>query len=117
MPYNEVDLERDGEIEGLGRALHGAVTEWLGIPYDTTTARIEKAIFKGTVCGAWIQFTETGLSVGSIVEGSDVDCESHHLTWTGEEDVGKWLNESLKVIEDEATELWNEANQEETDDT
>ena len=110
MPYNEIDMERDQEAEGLGRALHGAVTDWCGLPYDATVAQIKKAIYKGTDCGAWIEFTETLLSVGSIVEGSDIDCESHHLTWTGEENVGKWLGEVFEAIEAEATELWNEAN-------
>ena len=46
MPYNEIDMERDHESEGLGRALHGAVTEWCGLPYDATTAQIEKAILR-----------------------------------------------------------------------
>jgi hypothetical protein len=61
---------------------------------------------------------EDGLSVGSIVEGSDVDCETHTLDWVSylrmdEGDLDKWLNEALADIESEASDLWRDANEEE----
>lgn len=99
--------EFDDEVDGT--ALMEQVAEHFGLSPDATEAQIEKAIYGGTSCGAWITFTETGLVVGSIIEGSDANCTEHTLDWTGEENVGQWLDEALSEIEAEADTLWNEA--------
>lgn len=105
------------EFDGLdGSALVAEVASVYGLPSDATEAQIAKAIYKGTDCGAWIQFTETGLAVGSIVEGSEADCTTHELKWTGEENVGAWLEKALDEIEMEAEQLWQEANEAMTDE-
>ena len=95
---DEVDSHRMEEDIGLGSELVKRVMEHFGLEESDPVHRLEKAIFKGTDCGAWIEFTETGLAVGSIVEGSDVSCTTQTLIWTGEENVEKWLDQALKEI-------------------
>ena len=101
--------ELDEELDGA--ALVSEVAIHFGLPEDAEESLIKKAIFKGTNCGAWIEFTVTGIAVGSIVEGSDVDCTSHALIWTGEEDVGAWIDNALAEIEEEANYIWKEWNE------
>lgn len=36
-------------------------------------AQISKRVYKGTDCGAWFKETQTGIEIGSIVEGFDGD--------------------------------------------
>ena len=108
---DEVDYFKMEEEIALGSELNKRVKEHYGLQESDDDARLSKALFKGTECGAWIEFTETGLAVGSIVEGSDVDCTTHNLIWTGEENVEKWLDSALDEIEVEAElifQAWNE---------
>lgn len=44
------------------------LAELWGLPRDTPKHRLDKALFKGTDCGAWFMFDETHLLLGSIVE-------------------------------------------------
>ncbi len=90
------------------------VAQYFGIP-GAPWHRVAKAVFKGTVCGAWLAFEfaaeENGgsfLLVGSIVEGSDVDCQTIRLKLptTGEE-----LGNALEAVEEEAAQIWNEWNE------
>ena len=108
---DEMDYFEMQEKIALGEELNKRVKKHYGLQESDDDTRLSKALFKGTDCGAWIEFTETGLAVGSIVEGSDVDCTTHTLIWTGEEDVEKWLDQALKEIEEEAKGLWKEANE------
>ena len=96
----------------LNEELKDRVAVHFGLEKGCPVHRIEKALFKGTACGAWIEFPDDGLVVGSIVEGSDVDCESYSFDWTGEEDVESFLTNALDEIEMEAEELWRECNDE-----
>ena len=75
---------------------------------------VQKALFKGTACGAWIELTDGELRVGSIVEGSDVDCQMHTLVLPTTSEA---LGEALDAIELEAQQIWNEWNDETTEDT
>jgi len=68
---------------------------------------ISKAIYRGTRCGAWIRFNADGIKLGSIVEGSDAETETHTLLYPFDyEEI--WS--ALEAIEDEAEILWHEAN-------
>lgn len=83
------------------------VAEYFGLDRGAAWHQVEKAVFKGTACGAWIK-CETGpkgysLLVGSIVEGSDVDCETHRLYFPFNSNE---LSAILVLIEDEAEEIW-----------
>jgi hypothetical protein len=35
--------------------------------------KINRAIYRGTDCGAWVKFDEDGILVGTIVEGSEAE--------------------------------------------
>jgi len=80
-----------------------------GMEPDAPWHQIEKAVYEGTDCGAWIECTDVELRVGSIVEGSDVDCQTHILMLPT---TSKALSEALDAIELEAPEIWNEWNDE-----
>ena len=95
------------------------LASFLGIP-GAEMHRIEKAIFKGTSCGAWVAFETasqdhlgdvevefTYLLVGSIVEGSDVDCTTHKLKLPT---TSKEFEDAMKAVEEEAEEIWREWN-------
>jgi hypothetical protein len=73
-----------------------------------TVAQAEKNLYKATACGAWISFREGFVKVGSIVEGSHAECETHILSYpfTAE----NW-EKAIAEIEEEADILWKEANE------
>ena len=100
---------------------------------EKTFADVERNTYKYTNCGAWIQeetegtvdyesphieeFNDAptyehpiGLTVGSIGEGSDCNCESITLCYPFRMEQF-W--EALKSIEAEADVLWHQANTEE----
>jgi len=74
-------------------------------------AVMSRRLYKATSCGAWIAEEANGVAIGSIVEGSDCDCQTHRIEWA--KITEESLNEAIAAIEDEAEELWNEANGEE----
>ena len=69
--------------------------------------RLSRQVYKATECGAWLMFTDAGILLGSIVEGSDVDCNNVHLNYPF---TAEAYREAIKSIEEEADLLWNEAN-------
>jgi len=68
---------------------------------------LPKAIYKGTDCGAWIQWDDKGIDVGSIVEGSDVDCTPIRLDFPTTV-AAVWA--ALTAIDEEAAEIWEKWN-------
>ena len=68
-------------------------------------ASVEKAIFKGTNCGAYIEpiTGNTGVAVGSIVEGVDWGTDTHCLHYPFKESE---LWSALEKVEAEADEIW-----------
>ena len=106
---DEMDYFEMQEQIALGEELNKRVKAHCGLQPSDDDARLSKALFNGSDCGAWIVMEETGLKVGSIVEGSDAEV-SHTLIWTGEENVEKWLDQTLKEIEEEVDFLWRECN-------
>lgn len=90
------------------------VAEYFGIP-GAAWHQVEKAVFRGTECGAWLAFEfaaeENGgsfLLVGSIVEGSDVDCQTLRLKLPT---TGAQLGEALGAVGEEAAQIWAEWNE------
>lgn len=81
------------------------LAEW----YGTTPEHLEKAIYKGTECGAWIQWTEDTVTIGSIVEGSDAEFDETFTFPVESEEIEAWMQE----LEDLTDEAWHEANDEE----
>jgi hypothetical protein len=75
-----------------------------------TIEQAKKHLYKGTDCGAWIQFEENGIQLGSIVEGSDAEVSTDSLLYPF---TSKSLEETIAYIESEASCLWEEANREE----
>ena len=65
---------------------------------------IKKAIYKNTDCGAWIEFENDCIKMGSIVEGVDECTETHILEYPFSANVF-WS--ALQSIEDQANEIWN----------
>jgi hypothetical protein len=72
----------------------------------------KRNVYKYTDCGAWINFGMDSITVGSIVEGSDVGTETHTLNFPF---TGKEYNDAIQAIEDEASAIWEWANNEEHD--
>lgn len=103
------------ESAAIGQFLVQAVANWCGC--EPIVEQIERSVYKGTDCGAWIKFTETGIAAGSIVEGSDAEVHATPLVWADqtEEEIHAWLDETFEHIEAEAAALWHEANDEEDD--
>ena len=112
MTRDEIKHHDADEVAALGAALVAEVAAFFGC--DPTEAACTRRAYKDTDCAAWLRFTETGLEMGSIVEGSDAEIDTTPLRWTGEEDVGAWLRETITYIEGKAEMLWREANEETT---
>lgn len=66
-------------------------------------------LYKDTDCGAWLEFEATAIRIGSIVEGCDFGTAIYKLTYPfSEEDFLARIN----ALEDEASQLWEWANEE-----
>ena len=67
---------------------------------------LDRAVYKGTNCGASCQKVEHGVMIGSIVEGVDGDgTEYHTLTFPF---TMKKFWETLQAVEDEADLIWHQ---------
>jgi hypothetical protein len=66
---------------------------------------LEKAVFKGTTCGAYVVSEAGQVVVGSIVEGVDYGTEYHILVYPFTLS-DFW--EALEKVELEAEEIWND---------
>jgi hypothetical protein len=66
---------RGQEDAAFGQFLVESIAHWCGFSGEEEhlVSRIDKAIYKGTGCGAWVRFDELGIMVGTIVEGSDAE--------------------------------------------
>jgi len=71
-------------------------------------SRIARGVYKYTDCGAWIEFRENGVRIGSIVEGSDEGADSIDLSW---KEIPNEFTESLQIIEDQCDLIWRWANE------
>jgi len=75
---------------------------------------MSRRLYKATACGAWIAEEKDGIAIGSIVEGSDADCQTHRIKWS--DVTTDAIEAAVEAIEEEAEELWEEANEEYEDD-
>lgn len=95
---------------------------YFGLGVEASWSKLQKAVFKGTDCGAFIHHLDPkdevggpfGIAVGSIVEGSDVGTETHYLYYPF---TRSDLSRALDAVEVEAEALWQEANRPYVDDT
>jgi hypothetical protein len=67
---------------------------------------ISKCVYKFTSCGAWIDFTQTGIKIGSIIEGIEQNTSTHALDYPFPLET---FNATLQEVEKEANDLWNES--------
>ena len=75
---------------------------YLGIDIN----QIERAIYKGTSCGAWIYWDNKGMVIGSIVEGSDAEFSKTFNFPVNIKKINQWFEELEELTE----EAWHEAN-------
>ena len=68
---------------------------------------ISSRVFKETDCGAWIEVTETGVQLGTIVEGSDAEVKASFLSFPFTSDD---YDDAIQYVEDEAEREWFLAN-------
>jgi hypothetical protein len=108
----EIQHARDQEDEAFGAMLIEAIAKRIGIEPDTK--KISRAIYKRTDCGAWIWFDAKGITVGTIVEGSDaefserIDLEGVELSEEGEKLVADRTFAALDRCEGFANEHFGE---------
>jgi hypothetical protein len=67
-----------------GQYLIEAIATSIGI--DPDTEKIDRAVYNGTSCGAWVKFDEEGILVGTNIEGSDAEF-SKRIELSDDEDV------------------------------
>jgi hypothetical protein len=75
----------------------------------TTQEECERHLYKYTDCGAWIEFKENGILLGSIVEGCDFGTSSYFLRYK-DNFTSEDIQERLDAIEKEAEAIWEWAN-------
>jgi hypothetical protein len=96
--------ELEYEIENV---LELADTVYGCEPPDEKSARgtLRKCLYKYTSCGAFIEFLDDGVVIGSIVEGVDWGTDNHtlHYPFTNTE---FW--EAVESVEEEASQIWDE---------
>jgi len=68
---------------------------------------VERYLYKHTSCGANITFKDTGVTVGSIIEGSDSETSYYDLYYPFTKE--DW-DQVIEAVESEADALWHEAN-------
>lgn len=74
--------------------------------WETTVDRLKRDTYKYTPCGAWIDFDDEKMTIGSIVEGSDAEFSKTFVFPVDTDAVNAWFEE-LEELTDEA---WHEAN-------
>ncbi len=107
---NEIQAEQMAEGAAMGEALMELLAKFYWC--EPTEEAIKKSVYKHTSCGAWIAFTETGVKVGSIVEGCDFGTEEYDISYNGDDkQFMKSFFAAIEEIETEADFLWREYNE------
>lgn len=75
---------------------------------ENQTAVVHRA-YKSTVCGAWIEFTSTGIRMGSIVEGCDFGTAIYPLDYADNFTFAD-IQDRIDAIEAEAEAIWEWCN-------
>lgn len=68
----------------------------------------KRYLYKYTDCGAWIEFQEDGIALGSIVEGSESGTTTFKIKY--QDFNADKIEEVIKKIENEASIIWDWAN-------
>jgi hypothetical protein len=68
---NEIQAHKMAEDAAYGEWIVQAIADSIGVAPDPQ--KIDRAIYKGTDCGAWVRFDAQGVVVGTIVEGSEAE--------------------------------------------
>lgn len=79
------------------------LAEYLGANEPTERA-MSRRLYKATSCGAWLTLSETGITVGSIVEGVDQTTATHALTFPFE---ATELDDVIADVENEVQQIWD----------
>jgi hypothetical protein len=101
---------KECENAAYGQFLIHAIAAPLGLQDEPE--RIDRAVYKGTSCGAWVRFDEKGIAVGTIVEGSDaefskrIDLSGIDTDEAGEAELNRRFWAALQMCEDFADEVW-----------
>lgn len=104
----EIDNYNACEAMAIGDDIKSIVCEYLGCSTEATEQQIDWMIYKGTDCGAWFKFTETGVQIGSIVEGSDATFDDVlNYPFTVEQ-----FGELVDAINAQACDAWQEVRRE-----
>ena len=74
--------------------------------------QLHRYVYKYTDCGAWIEWDDSSVTIGSIVEGSDAEFSETFSFPCSSETLDEWLTE-LEALCDEA---WHEANEDDWED-
>ena len=77
--------------------------------FGSDVKSLKRDMYKYTDCGAWIEWDDKQMKIGSIVEGSDAEFDQTFVFPFEMSEVDIWM-EDLEILTDEA---WQEANGEE----
>jgi len=69
----------------------------------------ERNLYRNTNCGAWIEFTDTGIKIGSIVEGADFGTMIYPLQYA-DNFTSADIQARIDAVEAEAAAIWEWAN-------
>ena len=88
---------KDGTVNGLAEFIE---KRNLG---EEDFDKVERNTYKYTDCGAWISQTDTGIKLGSIIEGAEESTKTHQFDYPF--DIGDFWK-AVQAVEDEADEIW-----------
>ena len=78
----------------------------LAFELGSDVEHLKRDVYKYTDCGAWIDWTDRTVTIGSIVEGSDAEFSNTFEFPVYLSEINGWFDE-LERLTDEA---WHEAN-------
>lgn len=103
---NTLEIEYDGDeylaIEDMEIRNIWDLAEYL----NTTPGYLKRDVYDATECGAWIEWDDTTVKVGSVVEGSDAEYDRSFSFPFYASEYDTWIDE-LEQLTDAA---WKEAN-------
>jgi hypothetical protein len=103
--HKEVDLARD--LSWITKTTERAVLEFF---HAANRDEAERNLYESTDCGAWIEFDEYRIVLGSIVEGCDFGTATYPLYYEHSFTRAD-IQARIDAIEAEAAALWTWANE------
>ena len=77
----------------------------------STVGSLKRDIYKYTACGAWVDWDDKKVTIGSIVEGTDVEFSKTFFFPFDSKEIDTWFDE----LEELTDEVWYEVNNDEGD--